>query len=373
MADEQLELLVTFSLQVVSSQILGFDIGGAHFDLTSEEVGDLHAWAVDPTDEENEQQFRTILVARYGDTFTQETNLQDIFGPLFLYIKCTVLMSERHNVSVLDLMLDAFDHRDFPFPVTIHESYNQPRALVVILRELLVLCEDNEMTSLDERRRVLSERLLELVADVGVPQFIFPIFSDAHASYGCCERTPDGFRIAVCNGDIGQEYFYDQKVFPGGNLGHCIVQVTVEEMEMVLQVVAAYYDDGGVFETIGISFDWANRRLDSVRLFAGEIDGFAGLEVSMRKQLTDNCALYNLLHAIRFATRSYPKTGGVFGNVLDMNRQLRCLNYAAGSLEGMSNLPELSHHRASIEMTLDQLRHLITVVRAGIQVYWASV
>jgi len=359
MAVNRLEKLVGFTLQYGSSQI-GYNLEGTDYDLSRKEVESLHCWAKH-LNVNSRKDFRAILMNRHKNLITVKTDLLSLFERYFLYVKSAQVMKVEQIMFSIESLLSAFNCVDLTFTAPGNPSpadFKQERNLLEMFRELFELGESD--------RTDLDYRLTELLSDETVQQFIFPIYSDVHASYGCCERTSSGFRIAICNGDIGLEHFHYKDVNLNDRLdiGHCIASMDLSEATTVLSTSAQHYNDENVFEKVGKCFNWNDRKLDSALLFAGTHADFLGLEVSMRRQVVDNCVLFNLNHAIRFAMRSYPDVNEATLNPQELRRNQRVVEYGLRSLlQERHKMPQDYPYRKSFDYTVDQLQGWAQAIR----------
>lgn len=320
-----MENLIRFALQYGTVEI-GYSIligtEENRYDLTREETNLLSLWANEPGKDALREEFRSKLIQSGNHPFiTASSDLLSHFGHYFLIISHTDMMNDDEMVSSLNHLIKAFN---------LSEGFEKEVSMLKILKNLLnSIFTDNVVDLKNDFQKLLDDPM--------IMEFIFPVFSVGHASYGVCEKNLGNFLVAICNGDLGGIYFHDT-VINTNDLGHCIVpDMNRDEINAVLCAVAENYncEDDVAFAAVSDSFPWKNRKLNANDLAKGKSHNFKDQEVTMSCQTRDNCCLFNLNHALRFARRSFPRIGVSTLNNIEVWRKCVVIDYARRELQEM--------------------------------------
>lgn len=338
-AKENLEKLMKFSLQYCSTK-LGYILNNKYHDLTTSQGEVLVLWSNYP--DLYLEDFRSALQETNTD-IKQDTNLLVMFKKFFLFVRSTQFMSSDEILFSIDTLLSVFN-----------SSICTEFGLLKNLRELV---EKGEESNLDEMKRKLTYLLCS------VNRFIFPIFSDNHSSYGCCEKINNStYRIAIFNGGIGFHLFHSK--LSSNAMGCCIANMGFDECSKVLNASAEYYNKKDIFQIIATSFDWDKNKFDPRELMVGGIAEFSQLEITMELQEVGNCVLFNLICALRYANRTYPKYGEVYQNLNELQKKAAVVNYALKEIirlyfsNKMHKDKDIEIDIASVSYAVEQLRQL---------------
>lgn len=297
---------------------IGYSIHNINYDLTREETNVLSLWANDPESYNFREEFRTMLMISGRHPFIELTSdLLSYFQKYFLFILHTDIMDDDEMLSSLNHLIEAFMYNP--------DSFREEVSMLKILKKLLKSGIGSVVT--------LKNDFTKLLDDPAIEKFIFPVFSVGHASYGVCEKNSAGnrFLVAICNGDVGGSLFHD--VMDNNDqleLGHCIVpDMNRDEVNAVLNAAADNYngEDDVTFAAVGNSFQWGTRKLNANDLAQGRSHGFIDQEVRMSCQTRDNCFIFNLNHALRFAKRSFPVIGVLTLNRMELLRKFAVICY----------------------------------------------
>lgn len=175
--------------------------------------------------------------------------------------------------------------------------------------------------------QVETQRLLDSSACL---PFLFPVYGRSHIAYLVVQRWTDAadhemhetFIVSVCNGGMdtelfSQEQFSHQTGKSFRRRGHCIVHCTKDEVEAFTSILASEYGYDNIFVKLGecISSKVADEtnpaeKWDEKDLYAGRIWhlGFQFRQVFLVQQIVGNCAIHNLLQALKvFVPELFPE------------------------------------------------------------------
>ncbi len=167
-----LNKLICFSLQYGSVEI-GYKIDNQQYDLTREESDEFCFWAKHPQDQDLMNGFRNMLVSSGNHPqINVDSDMLTLFEKYFLFASHTVLMDDDEIKSSIDHFKRAMESV---------ASFEEEYLILKRLRALIsvAVVGDNDALQL---------AMIALLDGDASHQFVFPIFSDGHASYGVCEK-----------------------------------------------------------------------------------------------------------------------------------------------------------------------------------------
>lgn len=144
---------------------------------------------------------------------------------------------------------------------------------------------------------------------------ILPMFSADHATYVVVQKI-DGYRVWICNGGIHSELFHkalfeESDRRSNHSMGHCLyVGVPYNLIVEFVAIIQKYKDKACIFNKVSeyLTKHWKRFKENARRLSKGDDLICEGREVTMGRQLIGNCAVFNLVYALRTVSGTFPLT-----------------------------------------------------------------
>ena len=187
-------------------------------------------------------------------------------------------------------------------------------------------------------------------------KMILPMFSQRHAAYAVIEKiSPDvdsKYYVAICNGGVGWDHF---STFLGScpagqkQLSQCILVCARKYVNMIVNTVATHWLQKSIFEEVGKIIKVLSARystedefevLDPNLLADGRSPWFPGQHICLAEQRQGNCAVHNLMEAIKFYKKSFDNLTEF--NVSEVQRMLQLYTTLREELSWPSSLRQVS-------------------------------
>lgn len=185
-------------------------------------------------------------------------------------------------------------------------------------------------------------------------KMILPMFSQRHAAYAVIEKVSldvDEYYVAICNGGVGWDNF---STFlgpcPAGQkrLSQCILVCARKYVNMIVNTVATHWLKEAIFEEVGKIIKVLSTRyskedgfevLDPALLANGTSPWFPGQHIGLLEQRQGNCAVHNLMEAIKFYKKSFENLTEF--NVSEVQRMLQLYTTFREELSWSSSLRQV--------------------------------
>lgn len=190
-----------------------------------------------------------------------------------------------------------------------------------MLQQLAKLCSDisKNRTAVPHLMLMATDLLVESTEPV---PFLFPIYGRTHIAYLVVQKLVGQFVLAVCNGGSWANLFSTRRFSHETSKafvrrGHCILVGCEDDVREITDLIARHFESDHVFGklseyiTARIKKKQTLHKLDEQELYDGQCSLgptlFSNRRVYLLEQQVGNCAIHNLLQALKvFSVDVFP-------------------------------------------------------------------